>query len=152
MEAIISRHDAPDALRSLWEMKFHPIGYDPLDADRPPNIIEQLNQTFTYIASARAARLLLELHPELGPFTLNLGTAKGSDIEASDPARLAGEVFAAVNTANNRKLKKDLDKVLKTGADLMYVFFMCPGISYGRQEKLESSGVQVWSLGDQLEL
>jgi len=56
-----------DALKALWQMKFTPSGCDPLDADVPLNLIEQLNQTFTYIASARAAKVLLCQHPEAAP-------------------------------------------------------------------------------------
>lgn len=83
-------------------MKFSPVGCDPLDADTPLNLIEQINQTFTYLASAKAVKLLLQLHPELAPFTVNLGTSPGSDIESRTGAALAAEVFAAVNTSNNR--------------------------------------------------
>jgi len=131
-------------------MKFSPIGCDPLNADAPLNLIEQLNQTFTYLASAKALRLLLRFHPELAPFTVNLGTSAGSDIESGLNEGLAAEVFAAVNTSNNRKLAKDLAKVSKTSARLKYVFFMCPGYEEGRQHKLEQQGVRVWSVGEAL--
>lgn len=137
-------------LQALWSMKFSPIGCDPLNADTPLNLIEQLNQTFTYLASAKALRLLLQLHPELAPFTVNLGTSAGSDIESNLNEGLAAEVFAAVNTSNNRKLAKDLAKVSKTSARLKYVFFMCPGYEQGRQHKLEKEGVQVWAVGEAL--
>lgn len=131
------------ALHSLWSMKFHHSGRDPLNSEKPLNLIEQLNQTFTYLASAKAAQILLRLHPELAPFTLNLGTSPGSDIESSC-GTLAAEVFAAVNTSNNQKLSKDRDKVSRSGAQLMYVFFMCPGIAPGRQSRFErEAGVEV---------
>lgn len=68
------------ALRALWSMKAESFGCDSLDADAPLNLIEQLNQTFTYIATARAAKQLLLLHQDLAPFTVNLGTASGPDI------------------------------------------------------------------------
>lgn len=135
-------------LQVLWSMKFSPIGCDPLDADSPLNLIEQLNQTFTYLATAKALKLLFELHPERAPFTVNLGTSSGSDIESEQS--LAAEVFAAVNTSNNRKLAKDLAKVGQTPAELKFVFFMCPGYEQGRQNKLERAGIQVWSVGDSL--
>ncbi|MCG6118663.1 MAG: hypothetical protein MEQ07_10810 [Aquimonas sp.] len=146
---IIELHDPADALRTLWEMKFRPIGCDPLDSEAPLNVIEQLNQTFTYIASARAAVMLFQLHPRLAPFTLNLGNIGGSDIESGFSGQLACEVFAAVNTSNNQKLNKDLAKVAATGAEHKYVFFMCPGVAAGRQTRLERlPGVQVWAVGD----
>lgn len=145
---IIELHDPLDAIQTLWQMKFRPVGFDPLDYERPLNIIEQLNQTFTYMASARAVKLLLDLHPDLAPFRLNLGTAGGSDIESSMPGALAAEVFAAVNTSNNQKLNKDILRVGKTEALHKYVFFMCPGYSTGRQKNLERQPhIQVWSVG-----
>lgn len=137
-------------LQALWSMKFTPLGCDPLNADTPLNLIEQLNQTFTYLASAKALRLLLRLHPELAPFTVNLGTSPGSDIESNLNEGLAAEVFAAVNTSNNRKLAKDLAKVSKTSAKFKYVFFMCPGYKEGQHDNLEQEGVQVWSVGEAL--
>ncbi len=142
--------ESNQGLQALWSMKFTPIGCDPLNAENPLNLIEQLNQTFTYLASAKALRLLLQLHPELAPFKVNLGTSGGADIEASSNGGLAAEVFAAVNTSNNRKLAKDIVKVKKTSATHKYVFFMCPGYPPGRQHKLEQEGVQVWSVGETL--
>jgi hypothetical protein len=137
-----------DALRALWRMKVEEIGCDPMNVDRPLNLIEQLNQTFTYIASARAARILFEKHPSAAPFTLNLGTAAGSDIASEKEGGVAAEVFAAVNTSNNEKLKKDIAKVSTTSARFKYVFYMCPGVDRGL--KKEHGGVQVWSVGADL--
>lgn len=48
------------ALRSLWSMKIKQVGCDPLDAEAPLNFIEQLNQSFTYVASAKAVKVLPE--------------------------------------------------------------------------------------------
>jgi hypothetical protein len=134
------------ALRTLWLLKTEPVGCDPLDADAPLNLIEQLNQTFTYIATARAVKQLLVLHPNLAPFTAHLGTASGSDIFSSAGDGLAAEVFSAVNTQSNEKLAKDINKVAATSAAHKYVFFMCPGYGTGRQQRLERNGVQVWSI------
>lgn len=142
--------ESKHGLQVLWSMKFSPIGCDPLNAETPLNLIEQINQTFTYLASAKAVNQLLALHPSLAPFTLNLGTSPGSDIESACGS-LAAEVFAAVNTSNNRKLAKDRTKVSQTNAQFKYVFFMCPGYSPGRQPKSErESGVEVWSVGGEL--
>ncbi len=137
---------AGEGLAALWAMKFSTIGCDPLDSEAPLNLIEQLNQTFTYLASARAAKLLLTLHPEYAPFALNLGTAPGWDIESQKHGGLVAEVFAAVNIANNRKLAKDRARVAAAAAMHKYVFFMCPGYEEARQPKLEVGGVKVWSL------
>jgi hypothetical protein len=135
-----------EGLQVLVNIKFQRIGCDPLDAGRPLNLMEQVNQTFTYLASAKAVKQLIEWHPTLVPFIVNLGTAPGSDI-ASANGELAAEVFAAVSTSSNRKLANDLNKVSQTSATLKYVFFICPGIGPGRQLKLErNSGVEVWSV------
>jgi len=144
----LASSSGPEALKALWRMKVEAIGCDPMNAERPLNLIEQLNQTFTYIASARAARILFEKHPGAAPFTLNLGTAAGSDIESEKEGGVAAEVFAAVNTSNNKKLKKDIAKVSATTARFKYVFYMCPGVEKGLKE--ERGGVQVWSVGADL--
>lgn len=91
-------------------------------------------------------------HPELAPYRANLGTASGFDIVSDKEGGVAAEVFAAVRPSNNQKLDKDIRRRLpECDAKLRYVFFMCPGYSKGRQEKLETvSGVEVWSVGDSL--
>ena len=129
-------------------MKIASVGCDPLDANSPLNLIEQLNQTFTYIASVRAAKILFAHHPEAAPFTLNLGNVAGFDIESKRNGGVAAEVFAAVNPSNNQKLAKDLKKMGTSSAQHRYVFFMCPGYLEGHQKKLEKvPGVKVWSVG-----
>ncbi len=147
----ISRLPTATALRTLWAMKSDKVGFDPLNAETPLNLIEQLNQTFTYVASAKAAKVLLTLHPELAPFTLNLGTISGTDIESANGVGVAAEVFAAVNTTNNKKLMKDIVKVGLCAARYKYVFFMCPGYGPGRQSRLETrEDVEVWSVGESI--
>lgn len=59
----------------LWELKIGSFGSDPLSPARSLNFIEQLNQSFTHIATARAPRYLLGHFPDLGPFSVNMGTA-----------------------------------------------------------------------------
>ena len=121
----------PDALRALAAMKFESVGVDPLDPGRPLNVIEQLNQTFTYVASLDAVKRLMERHPEASSFTLNLGTRPGWDVESEDCGGIIAEVFAATHPASNNKLKKDIKKVSLGDAAHKYAFFMCPGISAG---------------------
>lgn len=138
-------------LAALWAMKTGAAGCQPLDFNKPLNLIEQLNQTFTYIATARAAKILLLRHSRSVPLTLNLGPVRGSDIESDYDGGLAAEVFAAVNPENNDKLKSDIRKVSNMQARFKYVFFMCPGYKESRLENLEAeSGVQVWSVGAEL--
>lgn len=127
------------------KMKFSGIGFDPLDSNRPLNIIKHINQSFTYLSSFYALEVLFTEYPELAPFQLNLGTASGSDIE-SECGGLAAEVFAAVAPTSNQKLKKDINKVLATDAKLKFVFFICPNFELDRQPQLEKEGVIVWAL------
>ncbi|CSC91269.1 Uncharacterised protein [Vibrio cholerae] len=134
-----------DAYGLFSKMKFGGVGVDPLDSERELNVIEPINQSFTYLASFNAMEVLFKYHSELAPYTLNLGTASGSDIE-SHCGTLAAEVFASVTPNNNQKLKKDIDKVAATDAQLKYVFFMCPNFEYGRQIKFERDSVVVWAL------
>lgn len=126
-------------------MKFSKLGFDPLDPERPLNLIEQINQSFTYLASFLAVEILFVEHPDLAPFKLNLGTAAGADIE-SQCKKLSAEVFASVTPTNNQKLKNDINKVLLTDSIFKYSFFMCPGFKADRQANYEREGVKVWAL------
>ena len=137
-----------EPMELLKEIKFGKAGFDPLDADRDLNLIEQLNQTFTYLASFDAAIHVFREHPEITQLTLNLGTQSGSDIESDAAGGIAAEVFAAVTPTNNEKLKKDLAKVSKTNVKHKYVFFACPGYGTGPQSRdPEFPDVQIISLG-----
>jgi hypothetical protein len=111
-----------DGLAFLRRAKFLKSGCDPLESERPLNLIEQINQSFTYLVSIRAAEFLLDRHPDHAPFTLNLGAISGSDIISAD-GRIAAEVFAATSPESNNKLKKDIQKVRATSAETKYVFF-----------------------------
>ena len=129
----------------LRRIKFEECGRHPLD-DRPLNLIEQVNQTFTYLASLQATKQLILLHPNAGGFRLNLGPEAGSDVEDPPGLLVAAEVFAAVDPQNNRKLAKDLSKVSGTAAQHKYVFFLCPAFAPGRRSQMDRDGVQVWAL------
>ena len=134
-------------LEFLAEIKFCRIGCDPLDTDRELNIIEQLNQTFTYLASFMAVEYLYQVHPEISSYQLNLGTRKGYDIE-SDNKQIICEVFAAVDPTNNDKLRKDASRLTGQPSKHKYVFFMCPGYAQGIQTSDASyPDVKVYSLG-----
>lgn len=142
---------ADESLALLWKLKSGLGGLDPIDPTRPLNFIEQLNQTFTYLATARAAKWLLQHHPELAPFSVNLGTMKGRDIFCkADPTKLHGEVFAAANVTNNKKLVRDIAYLKKNGAEIQYAFFMAPNHDEGLQPALEtrfsSDGVRIVAL------
>jgi hypothetical protein len=118
-----------DPLNALARVKFEQVGFHPIQ-DRSLNFIEQLNQTFTFIASLRAAAWIFAHHAEVGPVRLNLGTASGSDLESLD-GTLAAEAFAATTPSSNDKLRKDIAKVACTSARLKYVFYACPSVRPG---------------------
>ncbi len=120
------RGEQCSALDVLRAVKFEEIGFDPLEPNRQLNLIEQVNQTFTALVSVRAVEYLLNSHAEAAPFTLNLGTVQGTDIESHD-CSVAAEVFSATHPNSNGKLRKDIDRVRRLRARHRYVFFHCPG-------------------------
>jgi hypothetical protein len=145
--AEISEYAAP--LEFLYRIKFNGIGCDPFDAQRPLNFIEQVNQTFTYLASFKAAKLLFAWHLGLTALKLNLGTSSGPDIESDYDGVISAEVFAATTPSNNDKLKKDIEKISKSQATHKYVFFMCPNCEEGSYSKCKApKGIKIWSLGN----
>ena len=135
-------------LEFLFKLKFHPLGCDPFNPSRQLNLIEQLNQTFTYLASLNGAEFLFARHPKVQRLTLNLGTSAGWDIETLENDGVVAEVFAAVTPRNNRKLENDIEKVSAAQAKHRYVLFMSPEHDAGPyQGVLKAAGVIVWSLG-----
>lgn len=139
-----------DPFDALHTLKFEKYGYHPLKRYEL-NLIEQLNQTFTVMASLATARHLIEWFPQCGGLRLNLGTASGRDIESIHQNEVEAEVFAAVHPNNAGKLKKDVKRLEESQAANRYVFFYAPTYSPDRQRSLEQSGsiVRVWALGHQ---
>ena len=144
---ILELSETRNGLQLLEEIKYEKIGYDPLNSERELNLIEQVNQTFTYLASFKAVEILFQQHPEVSQFVLNLGTTAGTDIESIDSVGIAAEVFAATRPSSNNKLNKDFEKVKATNKAHKYVFFMCPGIEEGYYLPKSTEEVIVWSLG-----
>jgi hypothetical protein len=133
-------------LDSLRRIKFESVGFDPL-GQRDLNLIEQVNQTFTYLATLQAVRYLFQRHAESGPFTINLGTAPGPDISSQD-GKVVAEVFSAVTPESNRKLKKDARRVGSMKAEIRYVFYACPVKGPGDMSALSDyPNVRIVSLG-----
>lgn len=103
--------------------------------------------TFTTLATLRAARLLLERHPESRGLRLIMGPRRGFDIESIEPDVLAAEVFSAVAANNNDKLRRDAARMAACQARYRYVFFYVPGESEGPRSELASApGVSIWSI------
>jgi hypothetical protein len=132
-------------IQFLAQLKFQKTGRDPI-SERPLNFIEQVNQTFTYLASCDALRYLFAHHPERAPFIVHLGTAAGPDIVSLDGA-LVAEVFAATRPDSNGKLRKDVQRLrARSAVAVRYLFYSCPGESGLRVSNLDSD-VTVVSLG-----
>ena len=137
-----------DPLDLLRRMKFEPVGFHPIE-DRPLNVIEQINQTWTYAVALAAARQLLELHPDAGGFHLAPGAhaSKPPDIMSEIDGMVGAETFAAVDPANNRKLALDLVKMAARTERHRYIMFMSPKFPGAqRLPHFERGGVQVWSV------
>lgn len=132
----------------IRHMKFDLVGFHPV-THSSLNVIEQVNQTWTYAAALLGARKLFELHPDAGAFHLAPGAHASQPLDImSEVAGLVGaETFAAVRPQNNRKLAKDLDKLAGSPEQHRYVFFISPAFpGTQRLERFERGGVQVWSV------
>ncbi|MCV3767155.1 hypothetical protein [Rhizobium sp. TRM95796] len=132
----------------IRHMKFDTIGFHPVD-HHPLNVIEQVNQTWTYVVAALAARKLFELHPEAGALHLAPGAhaSQPLDVMSEVQGLVGAETFAAVRPENNAKLAKDLAKLSARQETHRYIFFMSPKYpGTQRLPKLERDGVQVWSV------
>ena len=132
----------------IRHMKFDLVGFHPV-THSPLNVIEQVNQTWTYAAALLAARKLFDLHPDARAFHLAPGAhaSQPLDVMSEVPGLVGAETFAAVRPQNNRKLAKDLDKLAHSGEQHRYVFFMSPAFpGTQRLERFERDGVQVWSV------
>ncbi|ATU90629.1 hypothetical protein [Phyllobacterium zundukense] len=137
-----------EPLELFKQMKFGPVGFHPLD-DRPLNIVEQINQTWTFATALLAAKQLLALHPEAGGYALAPGAHASQDLDimSIEPDLVGAEIFAAVSVNSNRKLQKDLAKLALRGELNRYVFFMVPKFERTeRLEQFEQHGVKVWSV------
>jgi hypothetical protein len=122
-------------------MKFDQIGTHPVSG-KPLNVIEQINQTFTFLVAIRATRILFETHPEVDGYRIGPCTSRGCDILSLD-GLVAAEVFAATSPASNQKLRKDIDRVAKADAKYRYVFFAAPEVEAGWMPNYARDGVEV---------
>lgn len=138
-----------DPLDLLRRMKFDQVGVHPIEG-RPLNLVEQLNQTWTYAVALAATRELLRLHPHAGGFKVAPGAhmAIPLDIMSLEDDLVGAETFAAVDPRNNRKLANDLAKMNTRPERHRYVFFSSPRFPELRQlpELEDGGGVQIWSV------
>jgi hypothetical protein len=139
-----------DPFDLMRRMKFEPVGFHPIE-DRRLNLIEQVNQTWTFAVAIAAARQLLLLHPDVGGFHLAPGAHASLelDIMSVQPGQVGAEAFAAVKPGNNDKLARDLAKLSARPEVRRYVFFMSPmfrGNERRAQLELPGINVEVWSV------
>jgi hypothetical protein len=139
-----------DPLDMLRQMKFKPVGVHPIEG-HALNLVEQINQTWTYTVALAAARQLLKLHPGAGGYKLAPGAYASAplDIMSGTEGLVGAETFAAVDPHNNRKLALDLAKMAARPEQHRYVFFLSPKFPGSRRlTKLEPDdhSVQVWSV------
>ncbi len=142
------RSQRDDPLAALFQLKFKQVGRHPV-LGHTLNFIEQVNQTWTYLAALQATRLLLTMHPDADGFTLAPGAHASQPLDVMSVAEglVGAETFAAVHPRNNGKLKADLKKLAARTERHRYVFFISPAFAgTSRRPELESSGVEVWSL------
>ena len=99
-----------DPVTLFREMKFGELGFSPRGS-YPENIVEQLNQSFTILMSCFAAE---KYFPQAVSFEFAFAAARGRDmIVYGDDDKVAAEVeiFTAVEANNNRKLRRDVDRM-----------------------------------------
>ena len=139
-----------DPLELLRELKYLPVGRHPIE-DRPLNLVEQINQTWTFAVAIAAAKQLLLLHPDAGGFHLAPGAhaARALDIMSVTDNLVGAETCAVVDPRNNGKIEKDLAKLAARPELHRYAFFMSPkfpGNERRPQLELDDHAVQVWSI------
>jgi hypothetical protein len=139
-----------DPIEFLKSVKFEKKGFHPT-THHPLNLIEQINQTCTYMVALYATKLLLERHPDANGFTVAPGAnaSQALDIMSIKSGLVGAETFAATSPKSNGKLKKDLAKMENRSEKYRYVFFACTQEQYNvtqQHPKLEKPDIQVWSL------
>jgi hypothetical protein len=137
-----------EPLDLLRRMKFDPIGFHPISG-HALNLVEQINQTWTYVVALAAVRQLLLLHPDVGGYRLAPGAHASIplDIMSEVDGIVGAETFAAVDPRNNGKLTTDLQKMAVRHEQFRYVFFMSPRFPGSqRLPQFEHNGVRVWSV------
>jgi hypothetical protein len=137
-----------DSMELLRALKFEKVGCHPI-SNHALNVMEQVNQTFTYAVALAAARQLVVLHPDAGGFHLAPGAHASLplDIMSVEQGLVGAETFAAVSPKNNGKLEADLSKLASRPERHRYVFFASPLYPEARRiPDLERNGVHVWSV------
>jgi hypothetical protein len=125
-------------------MKFETVGFHPIQG-HALNVVEQINQTWTYVVALAAARHLLEMHPEAGGYVLAPGAHAAIELDImSEALGLVGaEAFAAVDPKNNNKLELDLQKLAARTEHHRYLILYVAAIP--RLQEAPAMGAQRYS-------
>jgi hypothetical protein len=147
---IAQQSDEP--IQFLRNIKFEKKGYHPITGEAL-NLIEQVNQTWTYVVALKATEYLLRRHPEAHGFLLAPGAIASQelDIMSIRPGVVGAETFAATSPGSNGKLLKDLAKLNRKEEAYLhrYVFFAAPTHPDTKQLKSYEArfpNIEVWSL------
>jgi hypothetical protein len=145
----IAQHNS-DPFEFMRSVKFEKKGFHPT-THHPLNLIEQVNQTWTYMVALHATKLLLEWHHDAEGFMLAPGAnaSQELDIMSIKSGLVGAETFAATSPKSNGKLKTDLAKMENRLEKNRYIFFACLQEQYNvtqQHPKLEKPDIQVWSL------
>lgn len=140
---ILAAASNTSAINLMYNLKFKETGFEPL-SNKPINLIEQLNQMFTYLVSIEGVVHLIKTYPQMS-FTLNLGTASGYDIESTDKSIIA-ETFSSTSPKSNDKLKKDVVRLAANNTALhKYIFYYSANdsVAYVENHKRSYSDVNI---------
>lgn len=131
----------------LWCAKFDRTRTSACEKDRKLTVLEQANQTMTWLAGLCAVRVLLKLHPEAKRFEVCYPTEKGFDIVGKG-VRVRAEVFATKDTSVRPRLRKVCARLCeKSPRTRNYIFFCSPRYAKThRQKGLERDRTKVWSV------
>lgn len=145
-----------DSYDWLFGLKFDKVFKDPL-LNKEQNFTEIINQTFTYYVTLFAAQDLFNQFNWLEELELNIGFENGPDIISNNLNNevIIAEVFAAVNSKNNNKLKNDISNLIKKSDKIpnnkniiKYIYYYSSKENYSKE--INSDGITIISIGDEL--
>jgi hypothetical protein len=145
---LVALANSPSQL--FWRMKFEQFGRHPIE-DRSLNLVEQINQSWTYVSALEASRKLLKCH-QGQVFQLAPGAHAALPFDIVNlNGNICAETFAAVHPDNNNKLERDIAKLelhaQRHSEASCYVFFISPQFhTTARLPNRERAGIQVWSI------
>jgi hypothetical protein len=112
-----------EGIEALRLMKFTKCGGDPFTGEHL-NLVEQINQTFTYLVCLEAVRVIMERHPDRDtPYVVSFGSKGGFDVMTKDGS-IVCDCFASVRPDRHGQLIREVRKVSGySDAKYKYVVF-----------------------------